>query len=134
MTPRSQSAGREIKFRMWNGVMHSVWFEIDPDRLKADVVLMQYTGLKDKNGKEIYEGDIVKAEDFDWGLDGNYQIKWGGDYPAFDIFELSGKSLDVEYNILSSDPDIEVIGNIYENPELLSPPQPIISNQETKEV
>lgn len=84
---------------------------------------MQYTGLKDKNGKEIYEGDIIA--EWEDGLEKveRYQVKWHGEdgYPAFDIepnhFE--------ETNALSfyaqngEGYELEVIGNIYENPELL---------------
>ncbi len=82
-----------------------------------DIELMQYTGLKDKNGKEIYEGDIVKV--YDWGVKtsediiGISAIEWSDD--------TKGWIHNPEYDIDSYDMfrNVEVIGNIYENPELL---------------
>lgn len=68
-------------------------------------VLMQYTGVKDKNGKEIYEGDVLKT------LDENIIVEYEEDFAGFNIcFGIH------ECTILSY--DIEVIGNVYENPEL----------------
>ena len=122
---------REIKFRAWvkdrkeifeviliNYVTKKVTylFERVGDLLNIrhekfnDTELMQYTGLKDKNGKEIYEGDIFHigskkilyvVEWIDCGLKGR-QIK-----------NKSWIGLDYWKD------DIEVIGNIYENPELM---------------
>lgn len=122
---------REIKFRAWvkdrkaifevvliNYVTKKVTYllervghllNIRHDKFN-DVELMQYTGLKDKNGKEIYEGDIFYTgskkilyivEWIDCGLKGR-QIK-----------NKSWVGLDYWKD------DIEVIGNIYENPELM---------------
>jgi len=74
--------------------------------------LMQYTGLKDKNGKEIYEGDILGTPDIVnvtvyWFEQGG---RWNGKY--------HGKSKDCEINDTVSYAS-KVIGNIYENPKLL---------------
>lgn len=126
---------REIKFRAWDKTTKSMflvvglffdskdegeqvelvcvrskWFETsDPThatwRKLEEVELMQYTGLKNKNGKEIYEGDVVRIRNSVIG-----QIGW--DYFAWQI--IGGGML----NAFDSD-DLEVIGNIYENSELL---------------
>lgn len=70
-------------------------------------IVMQYTGLKDKNGKEIYEGDII-----DIGI-GKTQIKWNHSHLAFRLKGYNIQKL-TEYNDF-----FEVIGNIYQNPNLL---------------
>ena len=84
--------------------------EIDPNNCE----IMQYTGLKDKNGKEIYEGDIVI-----WYVN-NQKVT------APIIFEdgmfFMGKAIDKSYGLVCNDwlrGEYEAIGNIYENPELL---------------
>jgi uncharacterized phage protein (TIGR01671 family) len=90
--------------------------EVDPETVG------QYIGLKDVNNTEIYEGDIVKVIDFsdDYTL---HQIeycaeKW--DYPAFELVpDLGVGSNGIAHCIASDEEDIEVIGNIHENPELL---------------
>ncbi len=82
--------------------------------------LMQSTGLKDKNGKEIYEGDIVKFSDCD---DDVYvtPVVWDKNYSCFGV-SFSGKypvSFDYLEEFYTELKDIEVVGNIYENKELL---------------
>ena len=88
------------------------------------VVLMQSTGLKDKNGVEIFEGDIVVA----WsnGLEGTFVIKWRQEgspswilYPAWQNSEFWNLHGSLHSDGQHYDKGIEVIGNIYENPELL---------------
>jgi len=121
---------REIKFRAWDKVEKylSKPFQLeDIDNgeieegtiLLSECELMQYTGLKDKNGKEIYEGDIYK--DYYAGKCKPKEEKfgkitiWEGE-PTIKVFRdirnsSYFKGVDLRY--------YEVIGNIYENPELL---------------
>ena len=115
---------REIKFRAWNGERVLLdWYECDEWLInesfsKTEYQIMQYTGLKDKDGVEIYEGDISES--------------YGKKYKA--IFEEGcfcwaseeiGANNNLPYTKISKfDCHIgpfKVIGNIYENPELLEP-------------
>ena len=84
-----------------------------------DCELMQFTGLKDKQGKEIYEGDILKSES--WGKNTKVKnpyhvVEWGRVGWIAIVYNGQMKvnpPLDVKS-------DFEIIGNIYENPELLN--------------
>lgn len=75
--------------------------------------VMQFTGLLDKNDKEIYEGDVIKATDDDNKID-TWEIKF--DEGCFSAFRKRYYHLDLHYWIASQ---IEIIGNIYENGDLL---------------
>jgi hypothetical protein len=74
----------------------------------------QYTGLKDKNNKEIYEGDIIQEDDPDGKI--NYLIEWKEKEANFSAIDGT-KTLRL-YGIYWKH-NCEVIGNIYENPELI---------------
>ena len=80
-----------------------------------DCVLMQSTGLKDSKGKEIYEGDIVKANPNNMGKE-KFTVVWGKKRAGF---RLDQKCNCKYYAVPNNRKEIEVIGNIYENPELL---------------
>lgn len=117
---------RDLKFRAWNTKTKKMGVKFDLIGLSKSIIdfedleLMQYTGLKDKNGKEIYEGDIL----------GNYptkrkdKVRWSN----IQIVEFSlectsdGEYGGSNYGYQFPFDDIseyEIIGNIYENPELL---------------
>lgn len=138
---------REIKFRAWNktekqmcnsqylhiqldGELELMHYEREngySDNVSYKFILMQYTGLKDKNGKEIYEGDLLKFTEIDedsaFGREDTdvVEVKWIDDIAQYRAVFKSGRRTELHFVI---QPPIiiycEVIGNIYENPELLT--------------
>jgi len=135
--------GRAIKFRAWDkkyecyvkvesidfdfhGNIDSVWVDCeehhhDHSVLNADeVILEQYTGLKDKNDKEIYEGDIIKQ--LMYVLEGKehtttWVVRWDKEECCFKLHYLSGSLFGD--SMMADDEEYKVIGNIHEDPELL---------------
>lgn len=116
---------REIRFRAWTGSEMTNSFLLSE---KGDIYLcgyskygasmdkvnwqlMQYTGLKDKNGKDIYEGDIVRYMYYSYndGGMGNKMINK----------EVEYNELNASFNIGEIQDRLEIIGNIHENQELL---------------
>ncbi len=123
---------REIKFRAWDSgdnLMRTMftlnsfgnptmWTKIPSVQDKDKFILMQYTGLRDKNGTEIYEGDILAPMKND--CEPVYDGVW---YVVFQEGAFFGKTPNDEVitwlPYWLPDSEIEVIGNIYSNPELL---------------
>ena len=119
---------RPIKFRVWNKKSNEWCGTIGLNEtishnsiinLPDDLVFVQYTGLKDSKGNEVYEGDIVKYKTWTGSYDGTteehqtqVQFKDGAYYPRYidDECEDSWYSFKVY--------DLEVVGNIFETPHL----------------
>lgn len=100
-------------------------FYTDTTNATNNVVVEQYTGLKDKNGKEIYEGDVVEqfvcgVKNFKGKKCGRrtvWQVRWNEEECCFELHYLSGSLFGDSMMALGE--EYEVIGNIHENPELL---------------
>jgi uncharacterized phage protein (TIGR01671 family) len=124
---------REIKFRAWDDVL-KYWLNEDDMPICGDgksmyhkfqdtdnIYFSQYTGLKDRNGVEIFEGDIVKFKivaEFNEGAIGEFvgSVDWDSSDTGFFFNSNNGKWPHIKTFFAY---DLEVIGNIYENPELL---------------
>ncbi len=140
---------REIKFRqfVWNeddgqsaGVLLS-WEELLQEKDESVSVifkntfsnaspLMQYTGLTDKNGRKIYERDVLKRRvhvvmygtDLNEWVDEIVEVEWREDYAGFFVGErplYAEVGATIDRSTLCSCTQFEIIGNVFENPELL---------------
>ena len=112
---------REIKFRIWDKI-NRMWLNCFNANLLnigdlSNVELMQYTGIKDKNGVEIYEGDIIRLKHhIDKRINVVGKVVFLSEQASFGIID----DLCQEYPLFRNTTEqIEIIGNIYENSELL---------------
>jgi uncharacterized phage protein (TIGR01671 family) len=131
---------REIKFRAWDIKKEKMHYNIQQldfrnlevhytDRYQVgekgkdwnntlEVEIMQYTGLKGKNGKDIYEGDCFSINRKDTGTRiGVAWVEWDNFYSRYALKDTRGEG---EYNLHYFIENQEVIGNIYEHPELIN--------------
>jgi len=135
---------REIKFRAWesrkkeltliNGWSgHWVYFNRDGtmEGIQDTITLMQFTGLQDKNGKEIYESDLVRSIHFE-DAEGKthyliHKIVWSDIYSGWIAVSQGDKEMPPFikagtiqlFTYMKFAQGVEIIGNIHENPELL---------------
>ncbi|MCC2443245.1 YopX family protein [Bacillus cereus] len=132
---------KKNKFRAWHKEkkcwmsLHNNGYSFNPNNgqiyyeglnITSRIDLMQYTGLKDKNDKEIYEGDIVKYLDGnEWSTESGYDCEEFNNHGAiffdeecgrYDVTNKQGIGYD---DLFDCGVDFEIIGNIYENPELV---------------
>jgi len=115
---------REIKFRFWDGksmtqnyTLEKLMAEAGNVRFDLGDEIMQYTGLKDKNGKEIFEGDVLQLAKGDDGAIYACVVTFNNETGAFACRKIDE---DKPYSDHMYGSHIgEVIGNIYENPELI---------------
>lgn len=105
---------------------HSIIYQTEPDIEKKVIytdTLGQYTGLTDKNGTKIFEGDIVKfkhGDEFDKKIYyRNYAVEFINTYVTYGLRLRNGSIHFPFKKATASQHDAEVIGNIYDNPELL---------------
>jgi uncharacterized phage protein (TIGR01671 family) len=128
---------RELRFRAWDRIKRKMLYGVSPFNVHItdenepllsleyskhdDCEFEQYTGLKDKNDKEIYEGDIVE-EDIDFNskmTDGTfrYRVYWDECLLCWALDPIGRESIHDE--LWQTNLSRRVIGNIHENPELL---------------
>lgn len=137
---------REIKFRVWDEENDEMVYEagITPEGIPYTIPShsesfdqfnyyphchkMQYSGLKDKNGVEIYEGDVVATDDYTVAMFKHWEKKTEEKISLYEIrffegrymlFDKSNWVAVLNHHVMSKADQLTVVGNIYESPELL---------------
>lgn len=123
---------REIRFKIWDKLGKSFfggefnWNKLPQMLYPQDFICCQFTGLKDKNGKEIYEGDILKVKSYDgWFDEVGFYYKSVVFYQEETASFVHANRPELGVGTAFVHPrapyerDYEVIGNIFENPNLL---------------
>ena len=98
-----------IKMFTWEQMVNYEWGFADIDI--GDDIFMQYTGLSDKNGKEVYFKDVIKSDDKEIGI-----VEWDDDNGCIILETLDGDIWSDSIGMISLG---KIIGNIYDNPELI---------------
>lgn len=110
---------RTIKFRAWNG--NTMWETKDLNLTDNGLILMQYTGIKDRTGKEIFEGDVLAYSNENSPRHGVVKGHIVYDNGAFRLKRKNEEQSHLDtITVPSYQRTHEVVGNIYESPELLT--------------
>ena len=113
--------GKHKEWIVCSACANGGWFALQEKHAVIPETIGQYTGLTDKNGKKIFEGDICEVTVFTCeGEDKHFLCEVCFEYSSFIFRDLKRSGLEILFSdIYDFKTDVEVIGNIYDNPELI---------------